>query len=78
MVRYKKVLNSLQMNDLMSDVARAVVQVFIVHLLSYFFDNEGKLLSEKMLKKTLYIVFSMIFYHLVVKKMIIKDKRTKT
>lgn len=75
MVRYKKVLNSLQMNELMGDVTRSVVQVFIVHLFSYFFDNEGKLLSEKMLKKTLYIVFAMIFYHLFVKKMIIKDKK---
>lgn len=75
MVKYKKVLNSIQMNELMCDIFRSIVQVFIVHLLSYFFDNEGKLLSEKMLKKTLYIVFAMIIYHVVFKKMIIKDKK---
>lgn len=73
--KYKLALNSNEMKELINDVGKYVIQVLVVHLLSYFFDNEGKLLSEKMLKKTLYIVFAMILYHMVVKKMIIKDKK---
>lgn len=76
-LKKNKVLNSSQIRELIDDVGRSVIQILVVHLLSHFFDNEGKLLSEKILKKLLYVVFAMILYHVIVKKMIIKNKKSK-
>jgi len=57
--------------EMSNDITRALTQAFIVHILSYIIDNEGSLLSEKTLKKFLYITLSLIIFNLFTKKLFV-------
>lgn len=64
-----------ELEELINDVGKAVMQILIVHFFSNIIDGEGELFSEKFLKRTIYIIIAILVYHLLIKKYILKRKR---
>jgi len=62
------------LDELINDVAKALCQMLVAHVFASVIDNEGELFSQKMLSRTLYILIGLFLYHVIIKKIIFKNK----
>lgn len=70
-------LTNKEVHFMMIDITRAVTLVVIVQLLFFVFDNHGTFNSILTIKNILYIIIAMVFYNLVIIKILGLDRNYK-
>lgn len=61
-------LTKAEATSMVTDIIKGFTQLLIVHFLQHFIDGQHKFLSTDVLKLIIYVMLSMIIFHLVVKK----------
>ena len=62
--------NLIQVNEMWLDILKFLTIAITIHILLYAVDNHTELFDEFSLRIFLYIIISLIVYHLIVKKFI--------
>jgi hypothetical protein len=58
---------------MIDDVGKITTCLLSLHILSHFINNEKKqLLNEQFIRQLLYLIVGIVFYHIIVKKHILK------
>lgn len=65
-------MNNKSSHQMWYDIAKFLTIAVVVHLLLCIVDDYGELFSEQVLKIYLYLIISLVVYHLVVKKLMNK------
>jgi hypothetical protein len=65
-------MNKKSSHKMWYDIAKFLTIAIIVHLLLCVVDDFGELFSEQILKIYLYLIISLVVYHLLIKKLMDK------
>lgn len=67
-------MNTTNWNEIIYDSIRFCSHIFLLHTLGYLFNDETSFIEMKLIRTLIFTVVSIATYHLVIKKIIYKDK----